>query len=145
MTEATLTSDLREVLLAGLPGSVFFKHHDGSTSGVPDFTLTWRRITSWGEVKFYDDRDFDCPELQNITCRKLATAGLCYYLIYERRKGVDRTLIVAPKDMERWREAKDVTMGFNHHWVMRRIAYLHYNLLTSPDSSSIILPTARRP
>ena len=51
MTEANFTLELLRELRRHLPNAVIFKHADGYTKGVPDFSITLRGLTAWFEVK----------------------------------------------------------------------------------------------
>jgi len=108
--------------------SVVLKHADRFNTGYPDMTVTWSHATSWWEVKFYDNEMFDAPQLQHLTCRRLAAQGTCYYVIYERRHDVRLTRIVAPKDLDTWAQSKHVAKGFHHHWVAEFISHSHLNV-----------------
>jgi hypothetical protein len=76
------------------------KHADKITSGVPDFTHTARKKTSWWEVKWanpYVDTQGD----QHLNCLQLAAYGDCWYIIFGMDKGEPYTAIAAPKDVDR--------------------------------------------
>lgn len=106
MTEASLTQRLIDEM-DKVKGAVTIKFADRLTTGIPDLSFTWLKQTSWWEVKFYNERPFDMPVIQLLTCKRLATAGICYYVIFSLCKNVKSTYIVTPTEFDRW----DVT-----HW-----------------------------
>jgi len=126
MNETSLTQDLIEMCRTAMPGCVTLKiSAQWNNAGYPDLTHTWRRLTSWWEVKHYDNEKFASPPLQHVTCRRLAHAGVCHYIIYEERHHRRRTLIVHPELLDRWEDSADYCDGFNHLWVARFMAHVH--------------------
>lgn len=125
MTESDLTQDLMRFAHAEMHGSVVMKHADRFNSGHPDFSLTWHGITSWWEVKHYDNEPFETPQLQKITCQRLARQTVCNYIIYEQRGEFKQVLIVHPEKIETWQETPLFQLGFNHSWVSRYIRAQH--------------------
>lgn len=138
MTESDLTQQQMVYCRTLMPGAEVLKHADRFNAGYPDFTVTWKWITSWWEVKFYDDMAFKSPKVQEIQCQKLATQGVCNYIIFEQRRGVRRTLIVAPKEIERWDQSADFAPGFNHAWVARYIALAHRSANWLVSNSAVV-------
>ena len=124
MTESSLTQDLKLEIAKAMHGVVLIKHADKYQSGVPDFTATWLRITSWWEVKFWNEGDFESPAIQELTCKRLARQGLCFYIIYEIRNGDRSIRIVRPELLSQWR-SHPPKQGFNHKWVATQIRRLH--------------------
>lgn len=125
-----------------MPFSVGLKLQERSNSGYPDFTFTWARLTSWWEVKFYNNRMFESTEIQHTTCRRLNQAGHCHYIIYERHGALKRVLILHPhatrqEFVDTWRDAHDFAFGFNHAWVSAFIRNLH---LTHLQAGPIVHP-----
>lgn len=88
-------------------------------------TNSWLKTTSWWELKFYDNEPFKSSPTQEILCKKLAQQSICYYVIYELRRGVKRTCIVHPDSFETWWECKDHVVGFSHNWVAAFIRRTH--------------------
>ena len=125
MTEATLTQDLMSRIKVYMRGAEPMKHADKFNGGYPDLSNTWRYVTSWWEIKFYDDRMFKKPVLQQIQCKKLALQGICYYIIYERRGLQKCTYIVRPHELDAWDESELVTHGLDHTWVAHFIRQEH--------------------
>ena len=123
-TESSLTQDLKRVIEKAMHGAVYLKHADKFRHGVPDDSVTWNRVTSWWEVKFWNEKAFKSRPVQEITCRRLASQGLCFYIIYERRKGVDSVRIVHPRLLSQWRSHIS-RPGFDHAWVASKIKQLH--------------------
>lgn len=128
MTESSLTQDQLAQIQKMMRAAVIMKHADKYHTGYPDFSLTWRGITSWWEVKFYDDAPFDAPTLQHITCMKLADQGYCYYLIFERRGEEKKTRIIRPQSLENWPTTGLVQDGFNFRFVAEYAARLHVSV-----------------
>jgi hypothetical protein len=103
-----------------------WKHADRFNRGYPDVTNAWKGITSWWEIKHYDNEPFKSPPQQEITCQRLSQQALCYYVIYEERKGFRNTRIVAPEEIGNWTETLIRTTGFDHAWVADFIRKTHY-------------------
>ena len=125
LTESDLVQALKKFVKGLLPFAIFIKLADRFNSGYPDVTVTWRGITSWWELKHYDNEAFKSPELQETRCKQLGEQGICHYVIYEERKGVRRTLIVAPKDMDHWEQTNNWAPGFDHTFVVKFIRQCH--------------------
>lgn len=51
MRETRRNSEANSLLRRALPGAVVYKHHDRSTKGMPDTSVTWRGATTWLEFK----------------------------------------------------------------------------------------------
>ena len=122
MTESSLTTDLLRELRARLPGAVVMKHSELRLSGVPDFSVTLGGRTSWFEVK-YGPRIIS-KGIQQLTCARLASAGMCRYIFFEEKRGVRRTLVLHPKHIddlmpEVWH------VGFNHRFVCDFVRQVH--------------------
>lgn len=101
MNEAALVSKLKASTLAALPPpAVFFKHHDGSTAGVPDCSVNHERATWWIEVKYVRPgssvaREIGKHPLQLATMQmlKLATSRALYVVYHDHgRKRFTTTL-----------------------------------------------------
>lgn len=126
MTETYLQSKLMNACRVTMPHSVVLNHHGSRfTKDYPDMTVSWLDTTSWWELKLYDNEAFDTPEAQSIMCRKLAQQSICNYIIYEERKGVKRTLIVHPGQMDAWSICTNFAHGFSHVWVAAYIRKTH--------------------
>ncbi len=79
MTEAQFSQKLRKELQKRLPGAVIFKHNDSITGGVPDFSVTLNRRTTWVEVKLAGNKPED-SKLQFETMKRLS---LALYIIWD--------------------------------------------------------------
>lgn len=123
--EGELKSQFTEVMRQLFPEYVVLLY---ASAGAPDRSITAHgRTTTW-EFK-HGTPDFASPGLQELTCMRLAAAGHCRYVIWEERRGVQRTLICHPRAVhdrigwsivaERW------CVGFDHHWLAREIARAH--------------------
>lgn len=98
MTEGELWRKQREVLEAGLPKSfVIRKHADYATSGDPDVSITGNGMTSWWENKHATPKIKWESELQRIKCIKLARAGYCRVIAYQRNGPIAATHVVHPE------------------------------------------------
>lgn len=129
MNERYLKGQLMQNAELFLRGSVVQNHSDAFTSGVPDFSVTWRKITTWWEVKFWNGGDFDTQPLQHATARRLAKQGFCHYVIYEVNEGVERIYICTPDEVERWRQARHQCSGHSHDYIVRFMIYLHHSVM----------------
>lgn len=125
LTEADLTSRLLQLTRLELPGCLALKHADRFNYAYPDVTVTWSRVTSWMEVKFYNEGPFERRVDQDIMCKRLAVQGDCHYIIFELRKGVRRTLWVEPAHIDDWVDAPDFCRGFDHFWLIQHMRLLH--------------------
>lgn len=125
MTEATLTQDMMGMMRAEMRHAVVLKIAEQTRHGIPDVSCTWRDVSSWWEVKFYNEEPFDSPALQQVTCRQLRQQGICFYVIYELRKGVKRTYIVNPWQLATWFDSPDFSEGWAHGWVAQFIRHQH--------------------
>lgn len=93
--ESHFTSGMVAHLREKLGGSVVFKHSDQLTAGVPDTSVTWRRSTTWLEVKIKRSGAITTDSLQDTNMRRLAAAGKnAFYVIF----GEGSTEIVHPRD-----------------------------------------------
>lgn len=128
MNESDLTQELMSACRVEMRGSVVLKHADRHNSGYPDFTNTWHQVTSWWEVKFWDNGDFESPEIQHLTCRRLAAQGICNYIIFEQKGPARRIVIVHPELLTSWRDSADFVSGFNYLWVAQFIRHAHNSL-----------------
>lgn len=126
MIEGDLKGELTKKLRTELPiGFRVYRHEDRRTSGVPDISITGCKRTTWLEVKFINPRLEDF-ELQHIEMQRLAIAGQAWYVIYELRRDVERTLIVEPKHLENWQSQYVVFhTGFKHRLIVDFIRKVH--------------------
>lgn len=99
LSESTISGKLRKHLETALPGVVVIKHSDGFTAGIPDFSVTWKRHTTWLEVKLDKGRGIRDKEIQHLTMMRLGRHGRAFYVVYVLED--DETLIVDPMDMNK--------------------------------------------
>lgn len=78
MTEAEFTYKLTSKLRKLLPEATVFKHADGYTAGIPDFSLTIHGRTSWVEVKLITNKKIFEP-LQLATLKRLGG----WYIVWD--------------------------------------------------------------
>lgn len=134
-TESQLTTGLLKELRSSLPGAVILKHADRFTFGVPDVSVTLFGVTSWWEIKNANP-DFRSIGIQDLTALRLAGAGICHYIIYESTPKCQRTLIVHPKDIAKYKENKfhigsmphltgKWCIGHDHKWVCGFVRSIH--------------------
>lgn len=119
--ETYLTGKLAKAIKVVMPSSKYLKLSD-SQSGVPDFIVAWRKMTSWHEVKVADP-EFDCPGIQELTCCILAQQSHCDIIIYDLQE--DDVRIIPPNALANWRDSGVVFSGLNHAAVAAYIAELH--------------------
>ena len=134
MTEATLTAQLITECEKVMPFAQMLKHSDRANAGYPDFTCTWHGVTTWWEVKFYDNRMFKTPIHQTIKCCQLAEQGHCQYIIYQLRdtsKTGKSVSIVHPKNLKLWRNSTRIP-GWDHHTVAWFIRNFHWHTTPEP-------------
>src|SRR5262245_12425291 len=112
-----------KVLHLELPGFVILRHEDVRGCGVPDSTVTGNGKTSWWEIKHCTPK-YPTYDYQELVCKRLATAGICYYLMYWEVGRDKRTLIVHPSNLSTM-VADDSAEGHNHRLVANFIRSLH--------------------
>lgn len=125
MTEATLKSALVKAIEDVMPGAEVFRLEDRFTAGVPDISNTWRKWTSWLEVKFADPSLHRSRAIQQLTMRRLAKHAYARYVIYEVRGDSKRTFIVHPDQLDAWRDSSIVFLGFDHRGVAEEVWRSH--------------------
>jgi hypothetical protein len=94
--EGALKSQIAAELKRQLPGFYLLQY---STNGAPDREIVGAgRSTRW-EVK-HGTPDFLSPGDQELMCCRLAVADHCRYIIFQDIRGIQRTLIVRPRDVK---------------------------------------------
>ena len=121
MNEATLKGQLVKTCERHMAGAVVLRHEEIFTAGYPDMTVTWRGKTVWLEAKYVVPR-FRSRGLQEDTCKRLASQGVCYYVLYEDRGKGKRTKIVHPSCIQKYKDDTEdaqyfETEGFDHNFV----------------------------
>ena len=101
MNESTIKSALVKTLRLALPGFVVIRHEDRFTAGVPDISVTGHGLTSWWEVKFANPR-LHSRDVQRLTALRLASAGVCFYVVYQLEDDMRRVAVVHPHWIEDW-------------------------------------------
>ena len=101
--EAKLKASLMRAMQERYPKFVVIAHTEALRSGVPDWSITGRGQTTWWEFK-HAAPNFKSTGIQELTCARLALAGICRYVIwYENEEGGDKhTLIVHPASLADW-------------------------------------------
>jgi hypothetical protein len=132
MNEATLKAELVKIARAAMNGYVIIRHEDRGTYGIPDISATGNGKTSWWEAKFANP-DFNSKGIQDLTMLRLANVGLARYIIYEITKEKDKFVhIVHPRDLAKWRESGEMSVGFDHLWVISKIKEVNSNDYVRP-------------
>ena len=119
MTENQLLSSCLKLLRSQLPGAEIIKHADPMTSGIPDVSVTWHGKTSWWEFKQGEKIKWS-NALQQLTCRRLASAGNCRVVFYEEKRMIRRTCICTPDET-----IEVFATGFDHQFVVDVIRRTH--------------------
>ena len=98
------------------------------TAGAPDRVIIGSGETSFWEFK-HATPGFDSPGLQELICKRIATQGKCYYVVwYEDANGQNkRTIIVHPEVLiaRRHLEAVMYCDGFDMEWLVEHVIRLH--------------------
>lgn len=122
MTEHDLVAQLLGVLrpAALRLNGVVFKPNDRATSGIPDISFTAGGRSSWWEVK-HAKPFVKGTGLQHLTCRRLAAAGICWYIIYQTCGGKLSTHLVRPSELTGSGAFVSVAQvsGFDHLFVLQ--------------------------
>ena len=123
--EGELKSQFAAELKRQLPGFYLLQY---STNGAPDREIVGAgRSTRW-EMK-HGTPDFLSPGDQELMCCRLAVAAHCKYVIWQDIRGIQRTLIVRPRDVKErtsWLlDAEASCSGFNMRWLVEQVRIAH--------------------
>lgn len=122
--ESDLKAKLVKAFRAELPNFICQRIEDRITSGWPDIEIIGRARTSYIEVK-HATPNFVTSGIQELTMLRLANASFyARYVIFEERRGVRRTLIVHPKNLEPL-QPEAFIIGFQFGWVVDKIREMH--------------------
>lgn len=104
---------------------MIIKHND-STAGVPDLSITFRKRTSWWEVKHAAPK-LNGTDLQRLTAQRLSLAGDCWYIIYEDQAAGLSTCVVHPRDINDFNvySSHERVSGYDHEFVVKFIRAVH--------------------
>jgi hypothetical protein len=108
-----------KLLHAELVGAVVIKHSEGFTSGVPDVSVTWQGKTSWWEFKHGATLKW-ANGLQQLTCRRLAAAGVCHVVFYSDVNGIKTTQILTPDET-----IVASVENFDHRFILGFVKVIH--------------------
>lgn len=143
MNERSICAALMAKLRAELPEYVILRHVglSGTIAGIPDFSVTGYKLTTWFEVKYLrpGNTHLRSRGTQDLMMLRLATAGRERYIIYEELDGVKKVCIVgatavhAPDPTE-WRAVGEWMSGFKHAFVVDYIRRTHENLKPGGDT-----------
>jgi len=124
--EGELKSALTKELARQCPNFYVLRY---ATAGAPDRSIVGAgRQTNW-ECK-HATPDFDSPDNQALLCTRIAVnGGHCRYVLWQERKGLERTVIVHPRHiLERttWDVLPEAwCAGFDHRWLVEQIRKAH--------------------
>lgn len=128
MNESKLKSSFMFQVKTLLPNFLALRHEDVRTSGIPDMSITGAGQTTWWEAKYADPR-FESTGIQELTMLRLAAAGYARYIVWEERRGIQRTLIVHPRAVHErsgWALVPETwCVGFNHRWLVEQVMKAH--------------------
>lgn len=122
MTEASLKSAF-VAEAKKIPGFVILRHEDKISSGMPDISVTGGGRTTWIETKYAKPRLVGSG-IQELTMLRLAAAGVAYYLVWEEKRDVRRTLLVHPRHLHNLLP-QEFFLGFDHLSVVDWFRRLH--------------------
>ena len=124
--EGELKQLWRQELKRQLPGFYVLQY---STNGAPDREIVGAGVTTRWEAK-HATPDFASPGDQELMCCRLAVAGHCRYVIWYEYRGIQKTMIVHPKDvMDRtgWNlMPESFCVGFDMKWLVHQVRKAHY-------------------
>jgi hypothetical protein len=118
-----LTGQLR----AAIHGAVVIRHEDSATAGIPDLSCTYRRRTTWWEIKLAKP-EFPSNGIQELTMLRLDSAGYARYIIFEDNDGEKRSYIVRPKNIKNWKtDVEESWSGWDFESLVEFIRKAHFN------------------
>ena len=129
--ESELKSELLQAIKKYLHGFVALRHEDVRNGGIPDLSVTAISMTSWWEIKHATPR-FTSPELQRITCLRLAQGGYCRYIIYWEHMGNLETQIIHPVHISDRPIIEAAADGHNHKFVTDFMRMVHFSPAVNP-------------
>jgi hypothetical protein len=114
------------------PGFKVLRHQDVRHPGYPDWSVSANGRSCWWEFK-HGTPTFDDFKLQLQTCRELARASYCRYVIWQESDAGQNTLIVHPDEVLAARRrgswafhAEAAAPGFDFLFVARFMHRLHF-------------------
>lgn len=128
--EANLKRALKQLIYRELPNFYIISHEDVSKSGIPDWSISGNKKTSWLEFK-HATPQFESDEIQEITCCSLAATSFCRYVIWRQygEEGPKETLIVHPNSVRLRKDyglkIENAAEGFDHQFVLNYIRGIH--------------------
>ncbi len=96
-SEGKQKASLKKEMELVLPRFVIISHID-SLNGIPDWSVTGNKVTSWLEFKSATPA-FTSRGIQVLTARRLAAVGFCRYVIFWEDGKSKRTCIVHPRNV----------------------------------------------
>lgn len=126
MNEADCKGSFVKALREALPHFVVFRHEDHFTHGLPDISVTGNGRTSWIEAK-YANPSFKSKGIQNLNMRRLAKAGIAFYVVFWYNVKVGkRTYVVSPENLDDPPETWDIYVeGFDYKWLVEVVKQTH--------------------
>jgi hypothetical protein len=124
--EGHLKSLFAAELKRQLPGFYMLQY---STNGAPDREIVGAGVTSRWEFK-HGVPDFVSPGDQELMCERLAFVAHCRYIIWSEVRGIQRTLIVHPREVRQrvgWTLIPEAfCVGFNMKWLVNQVRLAHH-------------------
>lgn len=128
VTEHTLLKSLLDKLRHRLPKSFdITKYADGSTAGIPDFSVDGNKFTSWWEAKHAKPR-IEGTELQLVKCKRKEIASFCRYIVYQESGIFRYTGIVKPSEVGAngfFQFEESVQREADHDFILNYIERIH--------------------
>lgn len=128
--EGKFKQALRDRIKVALPAFYVLSHVD-ATNGIPDLSISGNGTTTWWEFK-HGTPDFTSRGVQVMTCRKLAAASFCRFVVFwENGAGEKRTYILHPSQVVFGRNSDTIlsvdcyTEGFDYDWLIDQIKRAH--------------------
>lgn len=123
--EGELKAAFTEELKRQCPSFIVLRY---MTAGGPDRSVIGvGRQTNW-EMK-HGTPDFVSHDNQALICTRLAVQAHCRYVLWQERKGAQRTLIVHPRvilERSGWNvEPEAFCVGFNIPWLVNYVRHIH--------------------
>ena len=107
------------------PTAVVFRHEDLFRAGVPDTSVSWRRLTSWWEFK-YGAPTIHWRGAQAAEMRRLWSCGIpAYYVVFLEKKGEKWTLVVPATENYKNLQTPHCVANFSYQFVVKCIDLVH--------------------
>lgn len=118
--EAQLKAAAMKELRRQCPNFIILEY---ATTGAPDREVVGCGISSRWEFK-HGTPGFKTHGIQELTMLRLAGAGHARYVVWESKRGHERTLIVHPKHIGTL-ESEVSCVGFDMRWLVEQVRKAH--------------------